>query len=80
VATAGFKVGYEKLVDDSRCKPGNVCVWEGDATLKVSVAGGSVELHTSKQSVRSTVVSGYTVALMELDTAGTVATFQVTKA
>lgn len=83
LSAEGLTVGYQTLVDDSRCKPGQVCVWEGDATIRVTVNKGggpeAIELHTHRDFPTSVVSEGYRVRLVRLDTAGEVATLLVSK-
>lgn len=83
LSAEGLAVGYHTLVDDSRCKPGQVCVWEGDATIRVTVNKGggpeAVELHTHRDFATSVVSEGYRIKLVRLDTAGDVATLVVSK-
>lgn len=80
----GLTVGYQTLVEDSRCKPDVKCVWEGDAIVRVTVNRGNgpeaVELHTHKQFTTSVVSEGYRVTLVGLDPAGETATLLVSKA
>ncbi len=84
LSAEGLTVGYHTLVDDSRCKPGQVCVWEGDATIRVTVNKGggpeAIELHTHRDFPTSVVSEGYRIKLVRLDTAGDVATLLVSKA
>ncbi|SDI89701.1 hypothetical protein SAMN05192558_102569 [Actinokineospora alba] len=84
LSAEGLTVGYQTLVDDSRCKPGQVCVWEGDATIRVTVNKGggpeAIELHTHRDFATSVVSEGYRIKLVRLDTAGDVATLLVSKA
>jgi hypothetical protein len=84
ISGESLTVAYQTLVGDSRCKPGVKCVWEGDATVRVTVNRGNgpeaIELHTHKQFTTSAVSEGYRVTLVRLDTAGDVATLVVSKA
>lgn len=35
-----LKIGFEKVVTDSRCAKGAECVWAGDATVRISLWRG----------------------------------------
>ncbi|GLZ40152.1 hypothetical protein [Actinokineospora sp. NBRC 105648] len=72
-------VAFREVTQDSRCKPGQTCVWEGDATVALTVAGSPVEVHTNKQFPVEAVAGGYKVQLVKLDWDGVVATLTVTK-
>ncbi|CRK58479.1 hypothetical protein [Alloactinosynnema sp. L-07] len=78
-------VGYQELVEDSRCKPGNVCVWEGDAKVKVSVtvakaAPQILELHSNKKFTTAATAGPYRVEVVDLDVDAKVLTLKVTQA
>ncbi|MDQ3576324.1 MAG: hypothetical protein M3443_01690 [Actinomycetota bacterium] len=53
LSTGDVEVAYNALVEDSRCAPGTTCVWEGDATVRITlnVGGGpeALQLHTNPQ-------------------------------
>ncbi|OLR94161.1 hypothetical protein [Actinokineospora bangkokensis] len=80
LAAGGPQVGYARLVQDSRCPQGKQCVWEGDATVEVTVDGRAAELHTSDRFATSAQVGRSTVRLVRLDVPGTIATLVVTGA
>jgi hypothetical protein len=67
----GLSVGFSSVGQDSRCPVDVVCVWEGDATLTLSLRAGSGEsalreLHTSSSMGRETTFAGYSVRLEAL--------------
>jgi hypothetical protein len=54
VGEEGLRVTFKSVADDSRCAVDVTCVWEGDATVLVSVVRSSqspadLELHTSRR-------------------------------
>lgn len=79
----GLRVGFERVVDDSRCPPDVDCVWEGDATVRIALSGpGSapvtpVELHTSARSPQVVEDAGLSVELVRLNDSGDLATLRV---
>ncbi|WP_035304860.1 hypothetical protein [Actinokineospora inagensis] len=79
VAT-GVVVQFRDVTEDSRCKPGQACVWEGDATLALTLAGEQVQVHTNKQFPTEAQAGSYKVRLLKLDVPGTAATLVVAKA
>lgn len=71
-------VRFESVPADSRCGKGEQCVWEGDATVRLSLQKGSeapktLDLHTSKRarssesSQSSAAVDAYSVRLVGLE-------------
>ncbi|SER96950.1 hypothetical protein [Actinokineospora terrae] len=72
-------VAFREVSQDSRCKPGQACVWEGDATLELTLAGSAVQVHTNKQFPMTAEAGGYKVSLVKLDVPGVVATLVVHK-
>jgi hypothetical protein len=93
VAEANLTVGFQGVTSDSRCARGEVCVWEGDATVRVWLqqTGGSkdeFELHTSSRGQNVAVYKGFSVRLVavhpapvsgvEIIPANYATTFQVT--
>lgn len=38
VAGGTLEIGFEAVLDDSRCPKGQVCVWAGDATVRLALA------------------------------------------
>lgn len=79
-----LSVGFDAVRSDSRCPPDVQCVWEGDATVAVSLAHPAtgprtvVDLHTNGRFQRSTEYAGYQVELRALNTAGDTLTLRVT--
>ncbi|GAA2985011.1 hypothetical protein [Actinokineospora diospyrosa] len=73
-------IAFREVSQDSRCKPGQACVWEGDATLELTLAGSAVQVHTNKQFPTEAEAGGYKVSLVKLDVPGVVATLVVRKA
>ncbi|MBX7117424.1 MAG: hypothetical protein K1X31_00355 [Gemmatimonadaceae bacterium] len=63
-------VRYDRLLGDGRCPPRAMCVWQGDATIAVTIlpmagAAHSAELHTTLEP-RAATHAGLTVALVSL--------------
>ena len=54
VEGAGFQVTFDAVEGDSRCAKGETCVWEGNATVRLSVTGvagsQSIALQTSRRA------------------------------
>jgi hypothetical protein len=65
---------FESVSDDSRCKPGMTCVWEGDATVHLTLTTRHVAvpitLHTSTMFTTSADALGLRVSLVALNVAG----------
>ncbi|HVK20859.1 MAG TPA: hypothetical protein VM677_05815 [Actinokineospora sp.] len=85
LAEPDVTVGYQELVEDSRCKPGTVCVWEGDAKVKVAVtvakaAPQVLELHSNPKFATAGNAGAYRVEVVDLDVDGKVLTLKVTQA
>ncbi|WP_436501021.1 hypothetical protein [Actinokineospora sp. HUAS TT18] len=85
LSTGDVTVAYQELVEDSRCKPGNVCVWEGDAKVKVAVtvakmAPQVLELHSNKKFTTAANAGAYKVEVVGLDVDAKVLTLKVTQA
>jgi len=92
VDDAGFKVTFEAVVADSRCPKGETCIWEGNATVRLTVTGAagtqSLELHTSpragsgsaryeSRSIRLVSLEPYPVAGREVAPAAYTATLSI---
>jgi hypothetical protein len=88
-----LRIGFLSVTADSRCAKGEVCVWEGDATVRLWLqrAGGAREereLHTSSRAahaaqyedwwVRLVLLEPYPIAGRAIAPADYVATLQVT--
>ncbi|TDP97255.1 hypothetical protein [Labedaea rhizosphaerae] len=81
ISGSDVHVTFDSVSDDSRCKPGQHCVWEGDATVNLTVGGKAVALHTSKRvKPHDATASGYRVQLVALSADGGEATIVVSKA
>lgn len=85
LADEDLRVAFDSVRDDSRCPPKVQCIWEGDATVAVSLAKPAagprtvVDLHTNSQFPRSADYAGYHIELSELNTAGDQLTLIITK-
>ena len=77
----GVKVTFEAVTDDSRCRPGRACFWEGDATVHLSVTKWHrtipITLHTSTRFNTTADALGLRVRLIALNTRGDVLTARV---
>ena len=71
IGSTNLTVVFDAVSGDSRCPVDVVCVWEGDATVAVTVRQSSgdkavLELHTSAGSAREKPYGGYVVRLVGL--------------
>jgi hypothetical protein len=71
IGATNLTVVFDSVSADSRCPVDVVCIWEGDATVAVSVRQSSgekavLELHTSAGSAREKPYGGYMVRLVGL--------------
>jgi len=71
VSGENITVGFTTVTSDSRCGKGEVCVWEGDATVRIwlQVNGGvkeERELHTASREPNAANFSDYSVRLVAL--------------
>jgi hypothetical protein len=72
VQSGALRVTFKGVGDDSRCPADVVCVWEGDALVKIEVreqSGDPVarELHTSGSAgSRTTAYAGFEVELVRV--------------
>lgn len=61
---------FDSLMTDSRCPTGTTCVWEGNATIGVSLYQGDVRhaltLNTHPTFATDTTLAALTVALLDL--------------
>ncbi|HET9140723.1 hypothetical protein [Actinophytocola sp.] len=77
----GVRVTFWAVTNDSRCRPGQVCIWEGDATVHLSLTRRHrtvpVTLHTSTRFNTTADALGLRVRLLALNTAGDVLTARV---
>ena len=72
VAEAGLTFALAAIESDSRCPKGETCVWEGSATVRLTVTGSTgaqdLVLHTSSRSgPDSAIHDGWTVMLAAVD-------------
>lgn len=47
IPDAGFDLTFVALVDDSRCPDGATCIWQGNASVVVSLSEVEVSLNTA---------------------------------
>jgi hypothetical protein len=71
LAATGLEIAFEAVTSDSRCGKGEVCVWEGDAIvrLRLQAAGGVPvmrDLHTASGQPGATDYEGHTIRLVDL--------------
>lgn len=71
VSAANIEVGFTAVAADSRCGKGEVCVWEGDATVELWLrsadgAKEEFELHTNTKSPNSVIYEGLSIRLIGL--------------
>jgi hypothetical protein len=71
IGAADLTVVFDRVSADSRCPVDVVCIWEGDATVAVTVRQPArekavLELHTSAGSAREKPYGGYVVQLVGL--------------
>ena len=62
---------FEKVLDDSRCPTGSICVWEGNARVAIKLlksgdGGKNLELNTTVQPKKDSFLH-YEVGLKRLD-------------
>jgi hypothetical protein len=67
-----LEIGFQAVTSDSRCPKGEVCIWEGDATvcLWVQPAAGTKEdlvLHTSSKGQSTAEYGNWSIRLVALD-------------
>ena len=71
IGSTKLTVAFDGVSGDSRCPVDAVCVWEGDATVAVSVRQSSgertaLELHTASGSAQEKPYGGYLIRLLAL--------------
>jgi hypothetical protein len=70
VKSAGLRLTFASLAEDSRCPAGVQCVWAGDASVEVSLEiSGEAEtrlLHTNPRFDRETEFRGFRVELIDV--------------
>lgn len=72
IEPAGLTVTLLAIDSDSRCPKGETCVWEGSATIRLSVTGGTgsqeLVLHTSRRAgPDSAIYDGWKIELTALE-------------
>jgi len=75
----GLVVRFDHITEDSRCPADVDCVWEGRATISLSLIAGDtvdgvqlsipgfVDADSEPQPLQSAVVNGYTFTILQLD-------------
>jgi hypothetical protein len=75
----GQVIRFDHITEDSRCPADVDCVWEGRATISLSLIAGDtvdgvqlsipgfVDVDSEPRSSQSAVVNGYTLTLLQLD-------------
>jgi len=71
VSSENIAVGFTAVTSDSRCGKGEVCVWEGDAAVRIwmQINGGEKEereLHTGSGEPNTASFGGYSIRLVAL--------------
>ena len=72
VEGASVSVTFASVDADSRCPKGETCVWEGSATVRLTVTGaagrGDLVLHTSRRAGPAVAsYEGWTIGLIALE-------------
>lgn len=70
----GLSICFESLITDSRCPEGAVCVWSGDAVVRVKFNEGGDEHNFNMSLLNSaiypyptdTVINGYKIKFLDL--------------
>ena len=67
-----LRISFEAVVEDSRCPVGVVCVWEGNARVRLAVQHRGeepipVELDTSTRPTPAAGVAGYRIELERVE-------------
>ncbi|MGH8921088.1 MAG: hypothetical protein ACRDZY_03695 [Acidimicrobiales bacterium] len=84
LSTKDVTVRYTRLVEDSRCKPGLHCFWEGDAVVAVTLTQpgrgehADAQLHTGRRGPRDTTFAAARVELVGVSRGGDRITLRVT--
>lgn len=71
IAKEGLKVGFVSVVSDSRCGKGEMCVWEGDAVVRIWLQAPRApreqrDLHTASRQPGAASYRGYGIRLVKL--------------
>lgn len=74
IAAENVDVEFLSVASDSRCGKGEVCIWEGDATVVVRLriadrVSDELELHTAAKEPRHAQFAGYSIQLLALSPA-----------
>ena len=72
VGPDGLTVGFDRVLSDSRCAIGLICIWEGDATVRLWARSNSHEkeefdLHSHPFFQRKARFDGYVITLIKVD-------------
>lgn len=72
VPAARLRVGFDAVVNDSRCPKGEQCIRAGEATIRVWLQKGSEardvhEVRTTEADNTASFAEGYTLRLLRLD-------------
>lgn len=84
LSTKDITVRYTRLVQDSRCKPGLHCIWEGDATVAVTLTQlgrgehTDAQLHSGRRGPHVTTFAAAQVELVGVSVRGDRITLRVT--
>ena len=83
LSTKDVTVRYTRLVEDSRCKPGLQCFWQGDAIVAVTLTQPGrgertdTELHTGRRGPHDTTFAAARVELVGVSPGGDRITLRV---
>lgn len=71
VASTSVSMCIDSVLSDSRCPTGAVCVWAGNAAIRLSVYDASAKVRNSitlntTVSTKDTVFQGYRIALVDV--------------
>ncbi len=64
-----FVIGFDRVISDSRCPPHVQCIWEGEATLAMTLhmAGDHIPFQlATPQNLRDTVINNMRIELIDL--------------
>jgi hypothetical protein len=72
VDAASLAIAFKGVAADSRCAKGETCIWEGSATVQLTVTGNEgardLELHTAARAgPDSAAYGGWTIRLVTLE-------------
>lgn len=70
----GAELAFQEVVEDSRCPPGVLCVWEGRAVVSLRLTAKnsasdnfSLSLHAGHPDLAESVILGYKLTLLSLE-------------